>query len=498
MQATQTIPTPRILLGVRSKKWTVAEAIAELIDNSFGEGRGYARNVDVKIDRRRRVITLMDDGVGTEDISALFTLGKGAREGGDDIGRYGMGGSEALLWLADKVTVCTLRDGRSSGATVNWTTQISKEEFPTVDTSWRKPSAAYVPVELMAIGHGTHIRIHLHRGHRLPNDGSHRSALRSPISRLFAPGLRTGRHIIWNNEELQPYAPGLGADALTFPVTVQTEEGLALTAHVIAGPCDVSLENSKLAVTYSYRVVEETRDGFGTYQGGGVAGSITLGEEWRRYLTTTKDGFADENLRNELMAAVASGLEPMLEQLRKQRASSMFAQIAVKLEATLGGLFKVDVEGRDEPSEPDERVSEPQEASSDDETRDPEDTKQWDEGRHNEQGATEIQIEHGSDAELDGRLVAVSVFPGKPIVATVNAEHPHVITALEKQPVNRMLLVSFIVGELSKELVKAPLLLMRTRLYTRGQYDELVASVGSEGIDLLPYVNRRLLDRVAA
>jgi hypothetical protein len=87
---------------------------------------------------------------------------------------------------------------------------------------------------------------------------------------------------------------------------------------------------------------------------------------------------------------------------------------------------------------------------------------------------------------------------GRPIVATVNAEHPHIVTALAKQPVNQMLLVSFIVGELAKELVKAPTLLTRTRLYTKGQLDELIAATGGEGLDLLPYVSRRLLDRVAA
>jgi hypothetical protein len=92
----------------------------------------------------------------------------------------------------------------------------------------------------------------------------------------------------------------------------------------------------------------------------------------------------------------------------------------------------------------------------------------------------------------------VSVGAGKPIVATVNAEHPHIITALEKQPVNQMLLVSFIVSELSKELVKSPTMLTRTKLYTKSQYDELVAAAGGEGIDLLTYVSRRLLDRVAA
>lgn len=495
MVTTTTIPTPRILLGIRSKKWTVAEALAELIDNSFGESRGNARNVDVVIDRKRRMITLTDDGRGTEDLSALFTLGKGAPEGGDDIGRYGMGGSEALLWLADKVTVRTLRDERCSGATVNWAACIDNEEFPTIDTSWRTPSAAIVPVELLELGHGTSIRIQLHKSHRLPNDGSQRSALRSPLSRLFAPGLRAGRSITWNGETLRPYSPPLTGEAMTFSVTVRAPGG-DLTAQVTAGPCDASLENSKLAVSYSYRVVEETRDGFGDYQGGGVAGWVVLGEEWRQYLTTTKDGFADDNLRTELMDAVEVGLKPLLERLRKERASSMFAQIAVKLEATLGGLFKVDLEGSEEYEriprrEPKEEVSSAREPSDPDEDME-------NESRHEEGGSTEIQIEHGTDAELDGRLVAVSVVPGRPIVATVNAQHPHIITALERQPVNQMLLVSFIVSELSKELVKVPLLLTKTRLYTRAQLDDLLAATGGDGIDLLPYVNRRLLDRVAA
>ena len=496
MATTTTIPTPRILLGIRSKKWTVAEALAELIDNSFGESRGNARHVDVVIDRKRRIITLTDDGRGIDDLSALFTLGKGAPEGGDDIGRYGMGGSEALLWLADKVTVRTLRDGKCSGATVNWTTCINKQQFPTIDTSWRTPTAAIVPVELLELGHGTSIRIHLHKSHRLPYDGSQRSALRSPLSRLFAPGLRAGRQITWNDEPLHPYSPPLTGEGLTFPVTVRTA-GAELIAQVTAGPCEVSLENSKLAVSYSYRVVEETRDGFGDYQGGGVAGWVVLGEEWRQYLTTTKDGFADENVRSELMGAIASGLMPLLERLRKERTSSMFAQIAVKLEATLGGLFKVDVEGFEKHDDlpPPELTDEP---NSPPEPPEPEDEDTEHERHHEGAGSTEIQIENGTDAELDGRLVAVSVATGRPIVATVNAEHPHIITALEKQPVNQMLLVSFIVSELAKELVKVPTMLTKTRLFTKTQLEELMAATGGEGIDLWPYVNRRLLDRVAA
>ena len=51
-------------------------------------------------------------------------------------------------------------------------------------------------------------------------------------------------------------------------------------------------------------------------------------------------------------------------------------------------------------------------------------------------------------------------------------------------------------ADLEREL--SPTMVTKTKLYTRNQYDELVAATGGEGIDLLPYVNRRLLDRVAA
>lgn len=167
---------------------------------------------------------------------------------------------------------------------------------------------------------------------------------------------------------------------------------------------------------------------------------------------------------SELMAGVASGLDSLLQRLRRQRASSMFAQIAVRLEATLGGLFKVDVEdsndtkGVDEGSEDEARQTTPEEADEQPEEREPTPI------RRASDAATEIEIQRGTDADLDGRLVAVSVTPGKPIVAIVNGEHPHIITALERQPVNQMLPVSFIVSELSKELVKSPSLLIKTRL----------------------------------
>jgi hypothetical protein len=41
-------------------------------------------------------------------------------------------------------------------------------------------------------------------------------------------------------------------------------------------------------------------------------------------------------------------------------------------------------------------------------------------------------------------------------------------------------------------------LLTNSRLFTASQLDDLIATAGGEGLDLLPYVNRRLLDRVAA
>jgi hypothetical protein len=494
-----TVPTPRVLLSVRNHKWTPAEALAELIDNSFGEARGNAQDVYVNVDRRTKVVEVYDNGRGCDDISDLFTLGKGTRERGEnDIGLYGVGGSEALLWLADKVTVASLRGGQSSSTTVDWGKQLRREEFPEVDNGWRKATPGNTPEALLALGQGTYIRLKLHKGVRLPFDGDQRSALRKPIAKLFAAGLLTGRRIIWNDEPLEPFLPDIDhARDVSFHVVVETEDGKKLGAYVNAGPAApgkvITVENSTLAVMFAYRTIEWTRDCYDGFTGAGLAGTIALGNEWREYITTTKDGFADENLRAALVEKVTEGLLPMLALLRDEQVDTLFAKVAMKLQMQLGGIFNVSPEGTQE-----ELVAFPN-GEGGGGGPGPKNFRELDpegEPRKGDYAGTVIDIRGRTDAEMDGRLVVIDVKPDS-ILALVNKEHAHIEAALIKQPTNAMLLAALITQELARQLSATPDKLVTFKVYTRRRLDELQAG-HEEPLDILPYVYRTLLDGVSA
>ena len=104
---------PAMLRSFAAMKWTVTGAISEMIDNSFGLGRGNASRCHVTYDPKQRRLTVLDNGVGMNPhVGKLFRFGDAIGRTPGDIGLYGSGGTMAILWLAEKVTVWTLRDGR--------------------------------------------------------------------------------------------------------------------------------------------------------------------------------------------------------------------------------------------------------------------------------------------------------------------------------------------------------------------------------------------------
>lgn len=113
-------PKPRMLLGLQNQKWTISGALAELIDNAFGPGRGNADTVRITHDITDRTLTVADNGVGMEYIGRLFQLGNTVGRCAGDIGHYGSGGTQAIIWLAEWVSVATERDGRIMSDRVRW------------------------------------------------------------------------------------------------------------------------------------------------------------------------------------------------------------------------------------------------------------------------------------------------------------------------------------------------------------------------------------------
>jgi len=506
MTLTRALPTPRVLLSTRSRKWNVVGALAELIDNGFGEQRGNARSVDIEWDPRKRVFSIMDDGVGMDTVIDLFTLGKGSESGGGDTGRYGVGGSEALLWLSDKSVVYTLKDGKVAQGFANWVRCIRQGEFPEIDESWHEATPANCPTELLEREHGTLIRLNLRDGIRFRIDSS-----QEHLSRLYGVGLRSGRRITWttlrNGEptstQLREWSPGkLQAPVISTTITLDN----GLSAYVRAGRADgISVANSKLSVNYVYRQVEETTSGFSKPVQGAV-GHIDLAPEWLPYLTTTKDGFTDDTLRDELMALVSEALTPLIDALWEEKRSVLFNKVRISLSQKFEGAFAVKQPGEDEPDPPivvdvpvpvpDPEVPVPVEVPEPDPEPDPEPEPPVEEPEHDEPQMAEIQIEESTLQGTRGRLCEVTV-DGRYAVAFIALDHPIVKLALESEPINQRLLEMVVTTALAKELVQGGLL-VSLGLMTKRQYEKLHDQFKGEASDIWLYVIRVLTDSVVS
>ena len=145
-------PKPAFLLGMRNQDWTAAGALSEMVDNSFGPGTG-CRLHEITYDITHRTLVVRDDGQGMEAVGRLFQLGTSLGRVAGDIGIYGCGGTYALLWLADKVEVVTMRDELVSSDTVDWQRCMKDNAFPVASIRWLKATAHNTPGNLLETRH---------------------------------------------------------------------------------------------------------------------------------------------------------------------------------------------------------------------------------------------------------------------------------------------------------------------------------------------------------
>ena len=100
------VPKPHMIKSIRSRNWSLAGAIQELVDNSLGHGRASNVQIDIHPDR----IAVFDNGVGIDDINRIFRLGDAsAYDTLSQIGQYGVGAKHATIYLGDRVHVRTVR-----------------------------------------------------------------------------------------------------------------------------------------------------------------------------------------------------------------------------------------------------------------------------------------------------------------------------------------------------------------------------------------------------
>lgn len=474
MSGFDTTPTARILKAMQSQSWTVHGALSELVDNSFGPGRGNARRVEITHDPKARRITIFDDGKGMVELGRLFQLGSIEQFDPSDIGQYGSGGTMAILWLASKVELWTLRDGQVSHDRVDWTQAMRTGHFPVVSDEWMLSTMSNTPAALYEAGHGTLITLQLLRERRF-----RRQNVTRDLARTYAPGLRLGKELVWttkDKETIRLADPLALPDELTesFDLTIEKEGQHLGVVGQVGYIENLPASRSHVAVGFGPRVIKTTKDcyqsadGSRKYVGAGIGGWLDLGPGWQPYLTTTKDGVNDQPLWDTLMQHVFERIEPLLAAVDEEKLDLILEGIALNLSTVFANRVTVDVPGLggegEEPGEditglrhgtdePDQGIepTTPTGAGEDDgeKTQNKEEPAQ-----------SRIDIKPVSDAQMLGRLCDAAL-RGADVVVYVNKDYPAIQEAMVAKPINRMALNLLVTGEI------APVLAADRKLWRR-------------------------------
>jgi len=461
----QTLPAE--LRSKQHAKWKAEGAIAELVDNCFGPFRGDASRAIISYDAKARTLVVLDNGKGMDHIGRMFQGGNTGGTGIGDIGEFGAGGKLAILWLAEYVDIATLRNGKVMRDSVLWKEWIAAPTFKNLGVSddWETATLANCPMELFAIGHGTMITMRLQYKRKIDP-----AKIRKELARLYSPGLRNGKSITWRSlskgelvDEIKLTEaltrPPATAESLQFELELvhDTDNLILGVKGVVSYDENTSQADSKVQIGYAHRIIAATTDCFRSadkdehYPGVGISGWLDLGDEWRKYLSSTKDGIDDEVLYSQLMQSVFEEIRPLLQKSQRKILSMEFENLAIGLEQALnqrtGGNVIVMVKPAPFPGP----LPDPTGGMSGDETGKRE-REPGDEKKDSVPPRLHIELIPLSDVEMTAHLCRSEIISGELIQVFINEDHALIQEALRSKPVNKMLLNHIVASELASTL----------------------------------------------
>jgi hypothetical protein len=310
-QGDQLTPAPYLIRSRKNRPWTVAQALAEPTDNAFAPGKGEAQNIVITLRKDR--LGIRDDGLGIDDINRVFQLGNHGPSVPGDIGLFGVGVTDASIWLADRLEVTTVYQGRLYAHSTSWKHCLEAGVWPTRYTGQgRKAKASERGTDIWFLDL-----------HRTP----YPKTLESLLSSLYAPALRNGRTITISDER--------SADAPdTIEVRAARPSNVALTeiqgevttrtgvlrwtgrAGLATGP--LSGDQNAVHIGFGHRIVKTTRAPFGG-AASNVYVEVDLAEGWAPHLSDHKDEVV--GYRDELYASITTQILFLLEQAKRQTES---------------------------------------------------------------------------------------------------------------------------------------------------------------------------------
>jgi hypothetical protein len=348
------IPKPHMLKSIRSRNWKLEGAIEELVDNSLGHGR--ASNVDIIIDHVSKAIVVHDDGIGIDDINRIFRYGDAsAHDELTEIGQYGVGATNAVVYLGDVTKVHTVRDGRKHVMAVDWAEVERSGEWP---KRYRGNGTRPLPDE-----RGTMVVI----GELARSRGWHFSTserMAKEFGRVFAPAVRSRKRIrilhryVSGQEQLltvEPFNPPDLTDEVQLAGEVPTPTGVLKWTGRVGLSASLTDRHNGVHIAFGHRVIETTKEPFGTKSAPTLYCEITLDPTtpWKHALSEHKDKVVHH--REELMASISAEIEPLLEKSAQQASHltlhGMTAPIEAALTKALRGAGVLYVDPDEEPEQ---------------------------------------------------------------------------------------------------------------------------------------------------
>lgn len=259
-------PDTHMLIGCGVTPLGWKKCLAEIVDNAFD-----ANADSVVIEYAKKTLRVTDNGSGCSDINAFFRMGAHRSKGG--LGKYGVGLKDAAHWLWGTTQVATVQSGRMYSASVAWE-QIARA------SSWKLKG-----YEAPAAGkeNGTELLFSNIR-HPLQN----KEAIISELGYRFAPGIESGRHIVFkHNGKRHP------VEAWRLPPLEHIVDAVGEVSgkqfRVMAGVVQTGQKNEYpgFSIAYKHRICVTTRDGCGNYGTARFCGIVYLGEGWQ--LSRNKD-----------------------------------------------------------------------------------------------------------------------------------------------------------------------------------------------------------------
>ena len=102
------------VLAAASNYQSVAEALMELVDNAFDKRRGRYLNIDIKVDKPKDYLEIVDyggEGMNADSLQEWIRWGEGQQHGASDIGQYRIGGKLAAVYLAEELEIICRKSG---------------------------------------------------------------------------------------------------------------------------------------------------------------------------------------------------------------------------------------------------------------------------------------------------------------------------------------------------------------------------------------------------